>query len=232
MYITYPINLGVRRLGLYLSSSVSSSMGIPAPYQSSAAAVSASAWFLMVANPGAVPVAAKIWYVLFTLCAVGIGVSLLLWLGLPSIRVMGVPFWFSFVVAGFLFWIADFVGVASLIRVVDFVGVAGLLLGHGRNDGCRCAPVERCDAALKNWRSRWVAWLSFSPGLGVSSSNPAFQEAAFQTRTVSGDPRTATSNLIFFWVLCVSLCSWRLCDVVCVVFFTFSRGFSVKVEAI
>ena len=54
MYITYPISLGVRRLGLYLYSSVRSSMGIPAPYQSSAVAVSASAWF---------PMAAKIRYV-------------------------------------------------------------------------------------------------------------------------------------------------------------------------
>ena len=38
-------------------------MGIPAPYQSSAVAVLASAWFPMVANPGAIPIAAKIRYI-------------------------------------------------------------------------------------------------------------------------------------------------------------------------
>jgi len=105
---------------------------------------------------------------------------------------------------------------------------ADSLLSLKLDDDGRCAPEGGCLAATKSWRSRWVSWWSFHAGQCFFAPSPADPVKMHCLESVTEDPRMFSLNLISFRVLCVTLCTWRLCVVECVVFLFFSRVLSVK----
>ena len=61
-------------------------------------------------------------------------------------------------------------------------------------------------------------------------SSGSGEDALHCLESVTEDPRMFCLNLISFRVLCVTLCTWRLCVVECVVFLFFSRVLSVNLR--
>jgi len=214
VYISPPFSTILVRLGLCICASWRAPMRMLSPCLSSVTVASVSTWSPLVTS-GAVPAADMMRYITCTLCAVGVEPALLPWLGFWPFRGTGVPCW--------SIWCAGF-----LSRVVDFFNAAGSQLGQESGDGGRCTLEDKHDAAKKCWRSRWAAWLNSCPGSCASSPTPADPEVAHRPGASTEDLRTAVSNLTFCWVLHVTLHSWSLYDVEFVVFFIFSRVFSVK----